>query len=223
MNVQPLIHQLASILSDYKAMAGRSACDDLSDLPDDERQAVLTRAIAAIHRISGENSAYASEVKRLLKQMPGLHAHMAPIIGVIAGLEADIKAGHLQSLIELVHAETFADFLDMAQHLIDAGYKDAAGVIAGSALESHIRMLCIKAGVPTEFAKQDGSTVPKKADTMNSDLTNLSVYSKLDQKSITAWLDLRNKAAHGKYVEYNADQVKLMISGIRDFLTRIPA
>ena len=26
-----------------------------------------------------------------------------------------------------------------------------------------------------------------------------AVYSTLDQKSVTAWLDLRNKAAHGKF------------------------
>lgn len=58
---------------------------------------------------------------------------------------------------------------------------------------------------------------------MNSDLVNAQVYSKLDQKNVTAWLDLRNKAAHGKYSEYTKDQVSLLIAGVRDFLTRNPA
>ena len=35
-------------------------------------------------------------------------------------------------------------------------------------------------------------------DKMNSDLCGASIYEKLDQKNITAWLDLRNKAAHGR-------------------------
>jgi hypothetical protein len=55
---------------------------------------------------------------------------------------------------------------------------------------------------------------------MNADLTAVGAYTKLDQKNVTAWLDLRNKAAHGKYAEYQAAQVALMIAGIRDFITR---
>ena len=41
--------------------------------------------------------------------------------------------------------------------------------------------------------------------------------------TVTAWLDLRNKAAHGNYSEYNDNQVKQMIMGVRDFIIRNPA
>ena len=34
---------------------------------------------------------------------------------------------------------------------------------------------------------------------MNNDLACGNSYTKLDQKSVTAWLDLRNRAAHGRY------------------------
>ena len=111
----------------------------------------------------------------------------------------------------------------MAQHLIDSGYKDAAAVIAGSALEAQIRILCTKAKIANEVAKADGTASPKKADSMNSELASAGVYSKLDQKGITAWLDLRNKAAHGKYTEYQSAQVALMIAGVRDFVGRTSA
>ena len=166
---------------------------------------------------------YSNEIARTLEALPHLHAHMPPIVGIVKALLADVNAGHLQSLVELVHGETFADFLEMAQHLLEASYKDAAAVIAGSALEAHLRTLCVKAGVPTEVMKPDGSKVAKKADLMNSDLAGQDVYSKLDQKNITAWLDLRNKAAHGKYGEYQVDQVSLLVASVRDFLTRVPA
>ena len=53
--------------------------------------------------------------------------------------------------------------------------------------------------------------------------TRAEVYSKLDQKNVTAWLDLRNKAAHGHYDQYESAQVGLLISGFRDFITRNPA
>lgn len=223
MNTAILEQQLQSICDELKAFEKQSQYDDLSDLPKNDRQALVTRAIAAVHRISGRDSAYAKEVDRLLKQLPYLHDHIKFIIGVVKALQADIKAGYIRTLVELVHGDIFGDFLEMAQHLCDSGYKDAAAVITGSTLESHIRELCHKAGIPIESTKSNGDVVPKKAETMNSDLVSAGVYTKLDQKSITAWLDLRNKAAHGKYDEYKDEQVVLMVSSVRDFITRNPA
>ena len=63
----------------------------------------------------------------------------------------------------------------------------------------------------------------RKPGRMNSELTKAEAYSKLDQKSVTAWLDLRNKAAHGKYDEYDLKQVALLNQGVRDFISRNPA
>ena len=110
----------------------------------------------------------------------------------------------------------------MAQHLLGEGYKDPAAVVAGSALEVHLRKLCEKNGVDIEEDVR-GTTHPRKSDRLNSELAKAGVYSKLDLKNVVAWLDLRNKAAHGKYDEYEAGQVKLLISGVRDFITRNPA
>ncbi len=223
MNTLPLVAQLQAIVDDFAALAQKSMHDDLSDLPKHERQALVTRAVAAVNRVAGERSTYAAELRRLFGSLQHLHMHMTSVVGVVAALLADVKAGYLQSLVDLVHAETFADFLEMAQHLIDTGYKDAAAVIAGSALEGQIRTLCAKATIVTEVTRPDGTTVPKKADAMNSELASAGVYSKLDQKSVTAWLDLRNRAAHGKYAEYQTDQVVLMIAGVRDFVGRTSA
>jgi hypothetical protein len=46
------------------------------------------------------------------------------------------------------------------------------------------------------------------------------IYNLLVQKSVTAWLDLRNKAAHGHYTTYDTAQVNLMLAGVRDFAGR---
>jgi hypothetical protein len=115
----------------------------------------------------------------------------------------------MQSVTERVHAYRFSDFLEMAQHLSSEGYKDAAAVLAGSVLEEHLRKLCDKNGLSVT----DANGKPLKADRINADLKGANVYSGLDQKQVTAWLDLRNKAAHGHYTEYTQPQVDLMISG----------
>ncbi len=215
--------QLRSIVEEFNSFRAKSQHNDMSDLPETDRQALVTRAIAAIHRIGGTGSAYSKEVDRLLNSLRLLHMYTNPIIGVAKGLLDDLKAGYMRSLVEIVHGDVFGDFLEMAQHLCESGYKDAAAVITGSTLESHLRELCRKSAISVELHKADGDVFPKKADTMNADLASAAVYSKLDQKNVTAWLDLRNKAAHGHYGEYNKDQVVILISGIRDFITRNPA
>ena len=58
---------------------------------------------------------------------------------------------------------------------------------------------------------------------MNAELAKKEVFNKTFQKQITAWLDLRNNAAHGKYDQYGEMEVKLMISGILNFIQLYPA
>ena len=86
-------------------------------------------------------------------------------------------------------------------------------------LEEHLRKLAAKHGVAAE--KSDGA--PRKADTLNAELAKAGAYNKLEQKSVTAWLDLRNKAAHGAYDEYDHRQVASLIQSARDFMVRHPA
>jgi hypothetical protein len=82
-------------------------------------------------------------------------------------------------------------------------------------LEEHLRKLCPKFSV----------TLPAKPklDTMNSEFMKAGAYDKNDMKQVTAWAGIRNDAAHGNYANYKAEQVKIMVAGIRHFITRNPA
>ena len=110
----------------------------------------------------------------------------------------------------------------MAEHLLEEGYKDAAAVIAGSSLESQLHQLSNKYGVPLDFALSNGSTRHKRAEQLNQELAK-KAYSLFDQKQITAWLDLRNNAAHGHYSKYSPDDVSRLIEWVRDFIGKNPA
>jgi hypothetical protein len=199
-------------------MQSKSQHKDLSDLSKSDRQSLVTRAIASVHRISGMNSTYSLEIKRIIEKLPHLHTHTSSIIGIVKALNEDLELGYLQNLAEIVHSEIFSDFLEMAKYLNESGYKDASAVIAGSTLESHLRNIANKHLVEIEV---NGKSV--KANKLNADLTKINAYELLDQKNVTAWLDLRNSAAHGNYDDYEPEQVKLLISGIQDFITRIRA
>lgn len=146
--------------------------------------------------------------------------HVSRGVAILQSIRSEIADGWLFSIKGLITAEVFTDFLEMAEHLLDSGYKDAAAVMAGSVLEEHLRQLCRREGIDTEEEK-DEKLVAIKTDRLNSELAKSEVYSKLDQKQITAWLDLRNKAAHGKYEEYNLEQVRQLILGSTEFMARV--
>jgi hypothetical protein len=133
-------------------------------------------------------------------------------------IKDEIENDWLMSIKEMVSAEIFTDFLEMSKYLIDQNYKDPAAVMIGSVLEEHLRQLCKKYSVDVEFLNKSGEYVPKKAESLNSDLVKAGVYGVLEQKNVTAWFDLRNRAAHGKYGEYSKEQVDLMYQGVLNFI-----
>lgn len=141
-------------------------------------------------------------------------------LAILQSIRGEIAGDWLFSIKGLITAEVFADFIDMANYLLGQGYKDPAAVIAGSVLEEHLRQLCQRNRIETDV-RTEADVRPKKADRLNADLASADVYSKLDQKAVTMWLDLRNKAAHGQYAEYNSDQVRNMVSGIIEFMARV--
>lgn len=181
-----------------------------------------TQTLSLLTNFLGDSNVYVQSFKK--KVTGAYEICVSKGQGILRALKEDIQGGYLRNLESLISANIFADFLEMAEHLLDEGYKDAAAVLIGGTLEEHLRKLCVKNSIDIEISTSSGPK-PKKADQMNADLAKASAFpnSKLDQKSIAAWLDLRNKAAHGEYGKYTKDQVNLFLSGVRDFIARVPA
>ena len=211
--------QLKTIISEYEAALLQSRHPDASDVLSVREVAEMrTRCTAAIERASGSNSTYYKNAMAIARRRDHEWNRLAREIGVAKALLYDIQNNHLQSFEELLHGEVFGDFLEMASHLLESDYKDAAAVLTGGTLEVHLRKLCNRYGIDSSPAGKHTSS-----DQLNAKLTKVGAYPKLDQKNITAWLDLRNKAAHGRYSEYTGDQVRLLVTSVRDFITRYPA
>jgi hypothetical protein len=176
-------------------------------------------SLSFIERVFGKDHPHYKEFDSKVEDVTDYYIRYG--IGILRAVKGELVGGWLVTTRGLVSAEVFADFLEMSEHLLDEKYKDSAAVMIGSVLEEHLRQLASKAGVPLTHVV-NGRTAPSKADALNADLTKAKVYGVLDQKAITSWLDLRNRAAHGKYGEYSADQVTLMLAGVRNFLVRVP-
>jgi hypothetical protein len=126
---------------------------------------------------------------------------------VFLAAKEDFEGGYLSSIKTLVQAEVFDSELEQANELFSSGYYTAAAVIAGVVLETALRELCDRSGIPHG-----------KLDKMNSDLAKAGVYNKLNQKRITAIADIRNSAAHGKQNEFTVQDVSDMIKDVSRFL-----
>jgi hypothetical protein len=126
---------------------------------------------------------------------------------VFSAAREDYKGGFLTSLRNLIQAEIFDTELEQARELLNSGYKVAAAVIAGIVLETTLRDICTRQGLPMS-----------KLDKMNSDIAKTGLYNKLQQKRITALADIRNSAAHGKPQEFTENDVKDMIRDVEQFL-----
>lgn len=221
---QQIKKNLVPIIQKYSELKSKSAYSDFSDIELAETSQYIAMARAAVERCVGVNSPYMKQLDDLFKNFTSVNPYIIQHInGIINAIKADVDAGNVQSIIEFIHADMFADFLDMAKYLLEEGYKDASAVITGSALEEHLRKLCEKNLIDTKTTDSTGKAKHKKADTINADLRKADLYNVLDQKNITSWLDLRNKAAHGEYNEYTKEQVALQLSGVSEFIARVSA
>ena len=213
------IRQLDDILTSYSSIRSRAQYEDLSgDTTIEEITSALTRSKAAIVRIVGDKSEYYKDAEAILKQTDYPGEKLKSVIGIVIALKSDLQNDYLKSLSDIIQSEVFSNYLEMAEHLLNEGYKDPAAVLVGSTLEAHLRDLCISSGIAIEVPNSKGVLVAKKADVMNADLAKASVYSTAHQKQITAWLGIRNLAAHGKYTEYKPEEVLFMLQGVKLFV-----
>jgi hypothetical protein len=214
-SLSPILQQIDQALDEWRQLRAGSKWDDCSDKPEHEAVSVITRLASTIDRLAPPNSHHKRNLQSIFETRGRSYAAIPVLVGALLALRKDYELGHLQTFEQLVHAETSASFIEMAEDLHTKGYKDAAAVIAGSVLEQHLRDLC--SGAKIEI---DSNGKYKKADALNSELVGQGIYNKLDQKNVTSWLGLRNDAAHGNYSSYTMVQVKLMIDSVRDFMTR---
>lgn len=218
-NSKTVLTQIDTLVEDYQTIIRQAEYGNYDNISGITAAEFLTRAAGVIERFAPVDSAYRQSISLTYQGYEHLYpGKINSYVGALKALRADYEAGTLRSITELVHADVFGDFLEMADYLLSEGYKDPAAVIAGTVLEGQLRKLCDKNSIPTH--KTTGE--PKKADAINAELAGANVYTKLDLKNVTAWLDLRNKAAHGHYAEYTKEQVALLIQSIRDFITRNP-
>ena len=164
--------------------------------------------LSLLGSLSSPNDIYLQEFQEVCKE-----AYLDDLergLGVVRALRDGVEGGYLQKVETLVSAEVFDNLLDMAEHLLDSEYKDPAASLAGAVLEDSLRRICRNNDITVKNDDNIGS--------LNQKLFQKTVYGKPQMKQVVHWQSIRDSADHGKFEEYNAETVKNMLEGVRNFL-----
>lgn len=156
--------------------------------------------------------AHAAALGGAIRQPPNEVLSIEPILGVLRSARSDVAAGLLRDREMLISAELFEDGLELAEYMLGKGYKDPAAVVVGVVLESALRRMCQARGIALggrETLEPLNGALGKH----DPPAYNAAVF-----KQITAWGNIRNDAAHGRWDQYDSGQVKLMLDGVRNFV-----
>ena len=133
--------------------------------------------------------------------------HIDVGIGVLKHLLLDIDAGLVATLVDRVRAEVFDDFLDHAEEYYKHGRKEA-GVIAGVVFEDALGQIAEKNGV-----------ADSKVDTIITSLAKKQVFTDVKAKRARAAADVRTKATHAKWSEFDLSDVHNCIVFTRELIS----
>jgi len=157
--------------------------------------------------VLGEVSPHLRALRVARESFNGYESEFDSLRAVLASAREDYLGGYLFTFTALIKAEVLGDALFQADALLSSNFKDPACVLVGVALEVAVKELARQAALPEA-----------KLDRMNADLCKAGRYNLVKQKQITAWAELRNKAAHGQWTEYTADDVRDMFLGVQRFV-----
>lgn len=148
-------------------------------------------------------------------------SRLKSFVSRLKGLKDDFANGFLSDLSLQVEAELAADYMGQAEQLLIEGQSGQydhvpAAVLAGAVLEKGLRTLCSQQTPPLPLV--DGKGNPLMMSRLIDDLKKAGAFTELKAKQLRAWVDIRNKAAHGEFNQFNPSDVETMIGGISNFL-----
>jgi len=209
-----IFKQLSEIISDLD-----DAPSETGYVEDYDARRISTRARAAIRRYAPPGSAYEDDATEVANSSAGDQWKAQQFAAIVHALRDDYALGGLTAVEEIVHADLFDDFLDMANELLSKGFIGPAAVLSGTVLEEQLRKLAKKHDVSTV----DEKGWAKSVDALGVERRKTDAITEVQRKSVTAWYAQRIEGAHGRPENLDVGEVERMVDGIRDFVARYPA
>jgi hypothetical protein len=172
-----------------------------------------TSALNLLEKVFGRNSVPFQNLKKLDDAVAGkvgaAHYQLEAARGIFAGASREYKAGFFTSLSTAVSGELFGDFVRIAKHCLDEGFKDPAAVMASAALEDVLKRYATLQGL----AAKDKSMQEVVNALKSKGLVRGAQKSLLDSMP-----KIRDYAMHANWDKIGAEEVSGMIGFVEQFL-----
>lgn len=161
--------------------------------------------------VPAQDAPYRKKVDRIAEGTHGYHIHHAvrECSSVLTTLLADGDAGLLASVADQARAETFDDFLDHAANYLQRSRKNEAGTIAGVVFEDALRRICRRLSIVEKG---------QKLDALISEMASRSELTAVKAKRARAAADVRTKATHAQWDEFEIEDVRATIEFTRELI-----
>jgi uncharacterized protein YutE (UPF0331/DUF86 family) len=180
----------------------------------EELSAVASRGGQLILRLYGQDSQYQQNFQKVLAtgSFTMMHKsyfqHISVLVGILKGIQHDVKSGMLSDFRQLLQAEIFADFIALAKEALDDN-KDVAAVLACAALEDALKRVALKENLDVD--DKDMSNV------INS-LKTKGVIKGAQVPIVQSYVKLRNKAFHAEWDKIDKESVSSVIGFTEQFI-----
>lgn len=202
--------RLANLASNGRILAQVARQGDLEiGAPTADFHLWRTRSLNALRSLLGEAHPWTQQFER---NVDGSYSWaILEGVGILQGLSQDVEQGLLTSMQNLVAAEVFSDFLEVAEHLVQANHFHAAASLVGAVLEDSLRRLA-------DLHPQAAIKPKDGIDAMNKALVKAGAYNAVMAKRIDVWREVRNAADHGRFGDVEPNDVKDLLEGVTQFV-----
>ncbi len=157
-------------------------------------------------------SAYRLRADEIAKRKVGarINSDVGEFVALLENLRQDIDKGLLASIVNVVRAETFDDFLDHAKAYLREEKKQEAGVIAGVVFEDSLRQVCRQYGIDEKG---------QRLDSLINELARRQVLTQVKAKRARVAADVRTKATHAQWDEFDLKDVGVTVDFTEEFIS----
>lgn len=139
-----------------------------------------------------------------------INQSVGSVAAILESLLADIVKGLISSIENQTSAIVFDDFLDHARKFFKQGSVRESGVISSVVFEDTLRTISRNSGI-----KEKG----KQLDTVIADLSKIGILSKIKAKRARVAADVRNKATHAQWDDFDMSDVKTTIEFTEELIS----
>ena len=174
----------------------------------------LASAQNLVHFVLGDSSSpYKDRTDSICSESHGymIHEAVGSVAAMLRALSTDIDNGLISSIENQTRGVVFSDFLDHARAYAERNQPSESGAISGVVFEDTIRTLCRMHNV-----EENGVQL----DLLISQLSKKGVLSQIKAKRARAAANVRTKATHAQWDEFDRSDVMATIEFTQELISK---